>query len=177
MKFILPLASVSFLLWNCSGNGGQPHKDGDSAHAQEAHEHEHENAQSKPDANGFYGTPFEAGKAVDFETALANYKSKGKEAENAITSGNIGAVCQGEGCWLGAKTKEGETTISFGDKFVIPKDTKGKFIASGSFYTEETSVEDLKAEAKEEGKSQAEIDKIKAPVSTIKFKASGLKLL
>jgi hypothetical protein len=120
-----------------------------------------------------YGQPFDAGKAVAIDAAFAEFEKTGKP--EAIVSGSISAVCKGEGCWYNIKHGNKEQYTEFGEKFTIPKDCEGKeTFASGYFYRDTTTVDALKAEAKEAGKTAAEIEAIKEPVVNISFRANGL---
>jgi hypothetical protein len=120
-----------------------------------------------------FGDSFDMSKAVNVEAALEKY-NKMNLAE-AIISGKISAVCQGEGCWYSIESGHTNQYVDFGEKFTIPKDAAGKeTVAIGRFYKDTISIEDLKSEAKESGKSQTEVDAIKEPKVNISFQAAGL---
>ena len=70
-----------------------------------------------------------------------------------------------------------ETFVKFKDyAFFVPKEgaENHKAIVYGKAFIEETSVDDLKHEAKDAGKSQEEIDKIIEPVKNYRFMADGV---
>jgi hypothetical protein len=61
--------------------------------------------------------------------------------------------------------------------FFMPKDLPGKeVVMKGKAYIEETSVEDLKHFAEDEGLSAEEIAKITEPKKELKFMASGVMI-
>lgn len=120
-----------------------------------------------------YGDSFDQKSAMNIDKALLQFTNEGK-SENVV-SGKISAVCQGEGCWYSIESGNTNQYVEFGEKFTIPKDCAGKSTtAKGYFYRDTTSIEELKSEAKESGKSQAEIDAIREPKIDISFRASGL---
>jgi hypothetical protein len=120
-----------------------------------------------------YGQAVDSSKAVSIDAALSEFEKNGKA--EAVVSGNISAVCKGEGCWFSIKAGNADVYAEFDEKFTIAKDCAGKnTIASGRFYRDTTGIDDLKKEAKEEGKTQAEIDAINAPKVVVQFKASGV---
>jgi len=120
-----------------------------------------------------YGQAFDGTKAVGVDVALAEFEKNGKA--EATVSGSISAVCKGEGCWYSIKAGNADVYAEFDEKFTIAKDCAGKnTLATGRFYRDTTGIDDLKKEAKEEGKPQSEIDAIKAPKMVVQFKASGV---
>lgn len=120
-----------------------------------------------------FGDSFDQKSAISIDKALLQFTGEGK-SENVV-SGKISAVCQGEGCWYSIESGNTNQYVEFGEKFTIPKDCAGKnTVAKGYFYRDTTSIEDLKSEAKESGKSQADIDAIKEPKINISFRASGI---
>lgn len=122
-----------------------------------------------------FGEKIDTTRAVTVDKALQLFKDSG--IKDAVISGSISQVCQGEGCWYSIKHGEADQYVEFGEKFTIPKDGAGKnTIAGGYFYRDTTSVEQLKNEAKEEGKPAADIDAIKEPRISISFRALGLTI-
>lgn len=122
-----------------------------------------------------YGEKFDAARALTVDKALQLFKDSGRK--DAVISGSISQVCQGEGCWYSIKHGEADQYVEFGEKFTIAKDCAGKnTIAGGYFYRDTTSVEQLKSEAKEEGKPAADIEAIKEPRISISFRALGLTI-
>ena len=90
------------------------------------------------------------------------------------------AVCQNKGCWMQVTTNGITDTmmVNFKDYgFFMPKDIAGKeVVMKGKAYVEETSVEDLKHFAEDEGLTEAEIAKITEPKVELKFMASGVMI-
>lgn len=93
--------------------------------------------------------------------------------------GKVNAVCQGSGCWVDLDIGNNEIVhVSFKDEaFVLPKDIAGKTaVIDGLAATELVSVNMLKRIAKEDGKTQEEIDAITEPITEYYFEASSVTL-
>ncbi|WP_289063229.1 DUF4920 domain-containing protein [uncultured Zobellia sp.] len=129
-----------------------------------------------------------------------NYKMIGAnlEASNALTSAKMARkysgmsvqdtlrtkfkatvtdVCKVKGCWMKLQLNDGrETMVRFKDyAFFMPSDITGKeIIVNGYAYVESMSVEDQKHYAKDGGKSESEIAKIKEHKKTLGFEADGV---
>lgn len=124
-------------------------------------------------SNGQYGQPFEATKAVPVTQALSMFNEKG--STEFIIKGEITKVCQTEGCWFYYKTDTSELFVDFGHKFEIPMNSTGKTaVAKGYFYRDTTSVEQLKEYAKDDKKTEAEINAITEPEVQVIFHATGV---
>lgn len=94
-------------------------------------------------------------------------------------SGKVDAVCQKKGCWMELKNADGSAMrVTFKDYgFFMPKDASGlTAIIDGIAKVEVTTVADLKEYAKDDGKSQADIDAIKEPLKELVFEAKGVIL-
>lgn len=95
--------------------------------------------------------------------------------------GTVESVCQAKGCWINivADGTEEEMFVKFKDYgFFMPKDIAGKqVILRGQAYKEETSVEELRHYAEDEGKSAEEIAAITEPITELKFMADGVLLV
>ncbi|MDB5012047.1 MAG: hypothetical protein JWQ25_249 [Daejeonella sp.] len=94
--------------------------------------------------------------------------------------GKVDSVCTDKVCWLTMKLNTGDVMkIMFSDSVVVvPQDIKGKeVIVDGQAYKDTLSVENLLDEAKNTGKSEAEIAKIRTPKVRILYKAKGLVVL
>ena len=109
---------------------------------------------------------------VNEEGEIAPIKLKAK-----VTS-----VCQMKGCWMTIASDdqpEKSFHVNFEDYgFFVPKDISGReVILEGKAFKEVTSVDELRHYAEDEGKSEAEIDSITAPVEKYKFTATGVRLL
>ena len=104
---------------------------------------------------------------------------KDTTAAVAKLTGTVTAACQTKGCWMTLKNPQGDDLrITFKDyAFFVPKDCAGKTaIIDGIARIETTSVADLKEYAKDDKKSQAEIDAITEPGSEMVFEAKGVIL-
>lgn len=126
--------------------------------------------------SGQYGTKFNSQSSVSVEEGLQLFLSKGS-AEQVI-SGKIGNVCQSEGCWFEYNTDSGVVFVDFQHKFEIPKNASGKTaVAKGSFGRDTTTVDQLKEYAKDDGKSETEINAIVKPEVRIVFTATGVNIV
>lgn len=87
--------------------------------------------------------------------------------------------CQHTGCWMDLDLGNGKMIyVTFKDEaFTIPLDSKGKTATvEGMANKELVSVEMLKNYARDDGKSQEEIDAITQPEYTYNFVASGVSI-
>ena len=95
--------------------------------------------------------------------------------------GTVEGVCQAKGCWMNIVSSSDSTAmfVKFKDYgFFMPKDIAGKeVIMRGRAYKEETSVEELRHYAEDEGKSAEEVAAITEPVVELKFMADGVLLV
>jgi len=128
-----------------------------------------------------YGADFTATKVVQYDDLLKSL-SKTKKVEDVVVEGSVNGVCQAKGCWMNIVSEKDAQApkmfVKFKDyAFFMPFDLEGKVIMKGYAYIEETSVDELKHYAEDEGKSKEEIAKITKPVSEYKFMASGVKIL
>ena len=100
----------------------------------------------------------------------------------AVVSGNVGSVCQAKGCWMNIVDSDGGTSeemfVKFKDYgFFMPLDIAGKdVIMRGKAYKEETSVDELRHYAEDEGKSDEEVAAITESIIELKFMADGVIL-
>lgn len=104
---------------------------------------------------------------------------KDTTAVPAKLTGTVTAACQTKGCWMTMKNPNGEDLrVTFKDyAFFVPKDCAGKTaIIDGTARVEITSVADLKEFAKDDKKTQAEIDAITEPLKEVVFEAKGVIL-
>lgn len=117
-----------------------------------------------------FGEKFKAKDAVSVNT-LSN------DVEEVKIEGEVESVCQAKGCWMKLKLANGETMrVTFKDYgFFVPKDIEGKTVVIlGDAKVRETSVDELQHYAKDAGKSEAEIAKIKTPKKEMAFVATGV---
>lgn len=142
------------------------------------------NSQSKPtatdDSGTYFGEKFEAENIVSFDQLMERIKKE--EEVEAIVSGKVESVCQAKGCWMNLVSptgkSDGELFVKFKDYgFFMPLDIAGReVVMRGRAYKEETTVEELRHYAEDEGKSKEEIMKITEPVVELKFMADGVLL-
>jgi hypothetical protein len=108
------------------------------------------------------------------EENMANGKFTGK------TTGKVVSVCQEKGCWMKLERSGGEPImVKFKDYgFFMPKDIVGKeVVLNGEATVKETSVKQLKHYAKDAGKTEEEIKKIKQAKKELIFVAKGVLVL
>lgn len=127
-----------------------------------------------------YGEDFKVGKVLTYDQLLTQLKP-GKDMEVQV-EGLVDGVCQVKGCWMNIvsdKNPDAEKMfVKFHNySFFMPKDLSGKkVIMKGKAYVEETSVDELRHYAEDEGKSKEEIAKITQPKKELKFMATGVKI-
>ena len=167
LKKILLLSFVAVLFFAC---------DSDADHSESG---ETTNT-AKVEKDNHFGKTIDATNAIDYKELAS--KMADSDSLAVKVKATVNAVCQSKGCWMNiaSPNSEGEEMfVQFEDyKFFMPKDIAGReVIVDGYAYRDVTSVEDLKHFAKDEGKSQEEIDAITEPVEELKFLASGVILL
>ena len=123
-----------------------------------------------------YGKLFDKSNAINVSDALASWKSYKDKGEITLT-GTCAAVCQTEGCWFKYNTEPEQLFVDFDHVFIIAKDCKDKTLyAHGHFYQDTVSLEMLQEYAKDDGKSEEEINAIKNPKIELHFRASGVDI-
>jgi hypothetical protein len=132
-----------------------------------------------------FGEKITTKKAISYEkllTKLDKMDAKSKPIEVKV-KGDVSAVCQVKGCWMKVVSKEDASKpvlfVKFKDyAYFMPKDLPGgQVVMKGKAYIEETSVEELKHYAEDDGQSPAEIAKITEPKRELKFMADGVVIL
>jgi hypothetical protein len=129
----------------------------------------------------FYGDSIATDGALSTTELFTNTATlPDKDSLQTKITGEIIESCGNKGCWVSIKAPNNESlTLRFKDYgfFVPTSGLEGKtLIADGVSRWEVTSVEDLKAEAKEEGKSAKEIAEITEPKKYLTFTASGVAI-
>ena len=100
-----------------------------------------------------------------------------------VMKAKVSEVCQAKGCWMNLVDSEQASAeslfVKFKDyAFFVPKDIAGRnVLIEGVAFKQETSVQELRHYAEDAGKSEAEIAKIKDPVTEKKFMATGVVVL
>lgn len=109
--------------------------------------------------------------ALDEETTVEGIAA-------AKVEGEVTEVCQQAGCWFRMKTSEGkELFIKMKEHKSVPKDWSGKtVVAQGNAFIQETSVDELRHYAEDEGASKEDIAKITEPLVEYKLVAEGVVL-
>lgn len=135
----------------------------------------------KTDDGNHFGEMISADDAVTYDELLVQLKEKG-EIENVKVEGKVEGVCQKKGCWMNIvsdDTSKEPMFVKFKDYgFFMPMDIAGrKVVMRGKAFTEETSVDELRHYAEDEGKSKEEIEAITEPKVELKFMADGVILL
>lgn len=125
-----------------------------------------------------FGEKFAMTNVISNKQMLKKYKSLKKGDSVAVKfQSNIQSVCKKKGCWMNMDLTEGkESFVKFKDYgFFVPLNAdNSEAIVNGIAFIEITPVAELRHYAKDEGKSQAEINKITKPETTYKFKATGV---
>lgn len=129
----------------------------------------------------FYGEKITADDAISYDDLLAKLETT-DSLTNVKVKGTIDGVCQAKGCWMTIVSKTDASKESMFVKFkdygfFMPLDASGSTaIMEGKAYKEETSVDELRHYAEDEGKSAEEIAAITEPVTELKFMAHGVIL-
>ena len=125
-----------------------------------------------------FGDKFELNKVITKEQMFKKYKSlkKGDSITVKFVT-KINSVCKKKGCWMKLDLGNGESAfVKFKDYgFFVPLNADGSTaIVSGYASIDVVSVDELKHYAKDAGKSQAEINKIKKAEVTYSLMADGV---
>lgn len=135
---------------------------------------------SEGTAQSTYGEDFDASTVMSYADVIAKVEN-GEEVE-AVVEGKVDAVCQAKGCWMNVVDSKNPDSspmfVKFHDYgFFMPLDLAGgEVVMKGKAYMEETTVEELRHYAEDEGKSKEEIEAITEPERELKFMATGVKI-
>ncbi|MFZ4543571.1 MAG: DUF4920 domain-containing protein [Saprospiraceae bacterium] len=132
-----------------------------------------------------FGEKISTKKAISYDELLMKMeKMDAKSAPIEVkVKGDVSAVCQQKGCWMKIVSKSDASKpqlfVKFKDyAYFMPKDLSGgQVVMKGKAYIEETSVDELKHYAEDDGKSPAEIAKITMPKKEYKFMADGVVIV
>jgi len=161
------------LLYSCN-SPNHPH-----SHDHEGHSHDHDSMHIKEEARPDI---LELGKFVDAEQAVPAVElinlMDGKDELEITISGNVVACCQHSGCWMDVELGDDVMNVTFldGDFIVSSYSVEKNAIMKGTAYKELVPAERLRAYAKDEGKSQEEIDAITDDAYEYTFVAEGVIL-
>lgn len=138
-----------------------------------------ENTTEKEISYQVYGDSISAEGAISLEEMATKYENmKPTDTLDVKFASEIKNTCKKKGCWMTLKlVKDKEAFVKFKDyAFFVPKEGAENHaaIVSGKAFIEETSVDQLKHEAKDAGKTQAEIDQITQPSKNYRFMADGV---
>lgn len=126
-----------------------------------------------------FGDSISSDSALTKEEMLAKYETmKPTDTLQVKFASEIKATCKKKGCWMTLNlANDKEAFIKFKDyAFFVPKEGAENHtaIVEGKAFIEETSVDQLKHEAKDAGKTQEEIEKITTPSKNYRFMADGV---
>lgn len=101
------------------------------------------------------------------------------KGQNVSMSGNVKKVCEMSGCWFEMADGKDAVRITMKDYgFTVPKDIVNKQVkVVGVMEQKELPVKVVKHYMKDEGKSQAEIDKVTQPQKVFEFVANGVEVM
>ena len=124
-----------------------------------------------------FGEKISIDNAITYDAMLTDLSSK--DSVEAKVKGKVSGVCQAKGCWMTIVSEEEgkpEMFVKFKDYgFFMPLDLAGsEVVMAGKAFREETSVDELRHYAEDEGQSAEEIAKITEPVEELKFLAYGV---
>lgn len=128
----------------------------------------------------YFGEKISAADAISYDAMLTSLNTQ--DSIEAKVKGKVSGVCQAKGCWMTIVSEEEgkpEMFVKFKDYgFFMPLDLAGKeVIMAGKAFREETSVDELRHYAEDEGQSTEEIAKITEPVEELKFMAYGVVVM
>lgn len=143
---------------------------------------ENKSAESKKENMTYlsYGEKITDENVISKELAAQTFSSlKEGDTINLKFTSSINEVCKSKGCWMKLDLgKEKESMVRFKDYgFFVPLDADNKeVIVNGKAYVTKISVDQLKHYAKDGGKTESEIAKIKEAEFTYAFEANGVLL-
>lgn len=190
MKKLLLLSMLSFFL-SCDSTSTKDEKNEKSneveqieAEAKELVEDEQNEEDelvfTENDHFYIYGEEFAPEAVLDAVALTEKYANmKVGDSIPLMVKANVNSVCKKKGCWMKLDlAEEKEAMVRFKDYgFFVPKDIDGnEVLVAGHAFIEETSVEDLKHYAEDDGQSEEEITRITEPKQTLSFQASGVLL-
>ena len=138
-------------------------------------------ATPNPENPNLYGESMSAQEVITLSQLFTQLETN-NEVENVKVKAKVEAVCQAKGCWMNLHDEaiaDKSVFVKFKDYgFFVPKDIAGyDVILEGKAYIEETSVDELRHYAEDEGKSAEEIAAITEPVEEFKFMATGVEVI
>ena len=127
-----------------------------------------------------FGEKISAEDAISYDAMLTSLGTQ--DSIETKVKGKVSGVCQAKGCWMtivSAEEDKPEMFVKFKDYgFFMPLDLAGReVVMAGKAYREETSVDELRHYAEDEGQAAEEIAKITEPVEELKFMAYGVVIV
>ena len=123
-----------------------------------------------------FGAKINIDNAIETNTLLS--QMEGKDSLEARVKGVIEKTCKMKGCWMTVKLNDEETMrVTFKDYgFFVPKEgMEGKEVYfEGIAKKKITPVDELKHFAKDEGKSEEEVNAIETDKEEVSFVATGV---
>ncbi len=138
------------------------------------------NATQETATTNHFGEKISAADAISYDAMLTSLNTQ--DSIETKVKGKVSGVCQAKGCWMTIVSEEEgkpEMFVKFKDYgFFMPLDLAGKeVVMAGKAYREETSVDELRHYAEDEGQSAEEIAQITEPVEELKFMAYGVVIV
>jgi hypothetical protein len=101
------------------------------------------------------------------------------KGQNIAMTGSVKKVCEMSGCWFEMADGKEAVRITMKDYgFTVPKEIINRSVkVIGVMEQKELPVKVVKHYMKDEGKSQAEIDKVTQPQKVFEFVANGVELM
>jgi hypothetical protein len=128
-----------------------------------------------------YGNEIEADGALSLDELMEDVEEADEKLPmETKLKGKVQAVCQKKGCWMKMKRPNGQAMrVTFKDYgFFVPKDLAGNAVAmKGRLYQDTVSAKVRRHYARDEGKSEEEVEQITEPATRLAFKAYGVKIL
>ena len=99
--------------------------------------------------------------------------------KDLVVRGKVDRLCVKKGCWLNLGDNKDFVRVTFKNYGIfVPSNFLGKEVAvKGVFDIKEESVKRRKHLMEDEGLSRDEINKVKKPIKTYSFVASGIELI
>jgi len=135
-------------------------------------------AEAAAPAMTHFGDSITPDEAISYEELVGMMKQA--DEMNVKVKAQVTAVCQTKGCWMNVASKDSTVTdtmfVQFLDYgFFMPKDLAGTDVVMvGKAYWSETSVEELRHYAEDDGQTKEQIAAITKPKRELKFEASGV---
>ncbi len=135
----------------------------------------------KTDLGLKYGGDIMVKDVMSYESLNKSLQGK-DEITGVQVKGKVEGVCQAKGCWMNIVSETDPNMepmfVKFKDYgFFMPKDIAGRtVIMQGKAFKEETSVDELRHYAEDDGKSKEEIEAITEPKVELKFMADAVIL-